>query len=549
MDIPDETPKKNQPESRKKGKEGSPTLPQDPQLEKVAKIVSQAAAGVVHSRAKLNMLSFLLTECEDAERLRSPEDDIKRTHRELNIVEKFLLDRSESPLQEITEAQQYLEMLDKPVTSIDESDPSKKTLKDVLQENSPEKLQQIQKVAEQLIKKDTIQEKIRDIVLQSSPELLEDYQNYQEVIGGLSQEQNLNIILGESATDSEKKDFRGILQEEEKENQGWSMFEAEKARILCHAFTLPNSSDKKPAVMAEAKNILGEDAVNLIQAQITHTNNTILKLYANDQEPSNTPEEVVAPEILERMGEAGPNKQQLKALADVQEFYLLRRNSEAPSPEEQTHQTARTALATLYTLNHGQWIENTNILKEYREVLQSKKKDFAPLLDERDKSKEEEPSPKETSNPIPGKPTAYQKRMEGIAQIVDTFNEGATDGKTADKDKILAQLEKASEKTIAGLYKLEEEDIQKVVKPQMLATAISAYLGKEKQKADPQNKKKKIAQHMQHHISKIQQKMFAKCYTETKEAILPQENRIFGNNAAIVEQLKQSGNMAMDQIS
>lgn len=580
MEIPDETPQKPLPEKKKKAEASSPQPELDPKVEKIAQTVASAAAGVVHSRSKLNMLSFLLSECAEAEKTRSPADTIGRIHQEKNIAEKFLLDRSESPLQEAEEAKQYLQALNRPVKLIDESDPDNRTLADFLVQKSPEKMQEIQNAVEQILKEETILEKIREIVIQSSPELLEDYQEYQEVVGGLSQEQNLGIILGENAPEKEKEEFRSILQEEEKENQGWAMLEAEKARILCHALTLPGDSARKEAVMTEAKRLLGDDTVNLIQAQVNHTSKTILKLYAADQEPSRTAEEVLCPQILERMGEEGPNKQQLKALADVQDFYLYRRDGTAPSQEEITHQIARTALASLYVIEHGQWIGNTNTLKEYREVLQSKKKDFTEFLNERTEAPEEEteaPKAHKASNPIPGKEsgeketpgdpatptdpktkdgekskkTPYEARMDGIGKIIDTFNEGLSDEKQrVSKTVTLKKIEDFCGGDLKGLYGLKEDDIQKLAKPKMLATAIAAYLGKEKEKeAKKQGIKGAIKKYAGYHMTKLHQKMFTSAYKNIKEAILPQEGKLFGNNEGIVRGIKEAGLQAMDQVS
>ena len=562
MDREDQGPSPKKDTSKKEAPtkaQGGPPIQEDPRIALVAKTVSEAAAGVVHSRAKLNMLSFLLSECEEAEKVRSPEDQIQRTNIEKNIAEKFLLDRSESPLQEMEEAKRYLEVLQRPIKVIDESDPDSRTLGDVLEQESPEKFQEIQSAIQALIREDTIQEKIRGILLQSSPELLEDYQKTHDVIGSLTQKQNLDTILGENPTKEDEQEFQEILKEEEQECQGWAMLEAEKARILCHALTLPESSNRKGALMAEAKNLLGEDTVNLVQQQIAHTTNTILRLYANDQEPSGTAEEVICPTILERMGEAGPNKQQVQALANVQEFYLFRRGDNPPSNEELIHQVARTALATLYLVEHAQWTQNTNVLKEYHEVIQSKKKDFDKFLEERGpKTEEPEETPENHAEPansenpksgIPGKKSPYQTRLENIGKLIDTFNEGTTDEKKqVKKEDSIAKLDAASKGEMRGLFSLTEEKVQEIVKHKNLGTAICAYLGKEKNKASRKEMlKKTIQSQMGYHQQRLQRHMFASTWEKTKQAVMPDKNEIFGQNSGMVQAIKETGIDAMDR--
>ncbi len=563
MEIPDESPKK--PAQNKDNAPKNPNVEIDPLTHQVADIVSNAAAGIIHSRAKLNMLSALLNVCEEAERMRSPEDKIERSHQEYNNVEKFLLDRSESPLMEAQEAQKYLEMLKKPVQSIDESDKDKRSFKDFLEKRSPEKVEEIQKAVEQLIKSDTINEKIREILLQSSPELLQDYQDYQEVVGDLTKEQNINIILGEKSSEKDKQEFRNILKEEDKECQGWAMMEAEKARILCHALTLPKNSEKKQGIMEEAERLLGQDNVRLIQAQVQHTSDTILRLYASEQAPTNSAEELICPEILERMGEAGPNKQQLKALGDVQEFYLFRREGNTPSQQEIIHQTARTTLSALYVLEHGEWIGHTNTIKEYKEVLQSKKKDFEKFTEENNPSAPETPeNPSEESsipNPTgtnPEKPEKNQKepkkdafklRMEEIGEIIDAFNEGITNpADHLDKEKILSRIEKSA-KNIKGLYSMKEDDLQKIGAPKIVASAIGSHLQKENGKDKKSRLSGLIIGQLKMHGSKAQQRMFSFIYKYIKEEMVHEEGKNFGLNEGMQRSLKELGVASIDQIS
>lgn len=571
MDIPDETPKKD-PAPKKDAAPKSPDMEMDPLTLRVADIVSNAAAGIVHSRAKLSMLTALLNVCADAERQRSPEDQPGRTDQEHNRVEKFLLDRSESPLMEASEAQKYLDILNRSVRAIDESDKDNRTFKEFLEKRSPEKVDEIQKAVEQLIKADTINDKIRDILLQSSPELLQDWQDYQEVVGDLTKEQNINIILGEKAPKEDREEFRQILKDEDKECQGWAMMEAEKARILCNALTLPQDSEKKQSIMEEASRLLGEDNVRLIQAQVKHTSDTILRLYASDQTPSNTPEELICPEILERMGEGGPNKQQLKALSEVQEFYLFRREGTTPSQEEITHQTARTALASLYVLEHAEWIGHTNTIKEYREVLQSKKQDFEKFAEENSpEPTAEEPAAEPTSSIPRGseaseapespetasaagkekdpKKDPFKLRMDWIGKLIDTFNEGVTNqADRANKEKILSNIEKQA-KDIKGLYAMKDTDFQKAGATKILASVISAYLGKEKEKDSKSGLKSAMAQSMRQHATKLQQRLAGNLYAHVKEEMFHTEGKNFGNNEGMQRSMKELGITQMDQVS
>lgn len=556
MKIPEETPKKPNNQDPKKAKnEKAPAQELSPELESAARIVASSAAGLVHSRAKLNMLSFLLHECKEGEISRSPEDSVERSHTEKNRAEKFLLDRSESPLQEAVEAKRYFEMLDNPIQSIDESDPRTKNLGEYLKEAAPEKFEELQRATEQLLKEDTINERIQEILLQSSPELLQDYQEYQEVIGGIAMEQNLNIILGEDADKKTQAEFRDILKEEESECKSWSMLEAEKARILCNALTLPKDSDRKTQLLEEAKRLLGEDTVKLVQAQVNHTNNSILNLYASEETPSNTPEELFCPEILERMGEGGPNKQQIKTLAEIQEFYLFRRGENPPSGEELSHQITRATLGALYVLEHGTWIGHTNTLKEYQEVKQSKKKEFEKFVENnRDRDPEKNLEPEESEKPeknnIPGrnkKPSRYfDTQISKIEKIIDTYNEGVTsDEFQADKDKIIKGIRKLSGESKEGLLNLNTLDIEKTGAPKLLATQISTLFQKEAKKSV----KGIFSRHMQSHMTKFQQKIFSKTYESLSEEILQKQGKTFGGNEGLHRAMKEMGLHNIDQIA
>jgi hypothetical protein len=549
-----------EPKPRKDHKGEAPSLPPlDPKTLRVAEHMADAATGTIHARAKLNMLSFLLTQCREAELERRPEDGTKPEPRERNLVELFLLDRSESPLQESEEAQGFLRVLNAPVQSIDESDTRNLTLREIVESESPEKMEEIRGVVENLIQEDTIQERIREILLQSSPELLADYQEYHKAVDEMTREQNLNILLGDDAPDKEKAEFRQLLQAETKENMGWAMLEAEKARLACQALTLPADSPQKEKAVTEAKKALGEEAFFLLESQVQHTNKTIEALHLKGAMPSGEPEELIAPEILARMGEEGPNAQQLKALEEIQEFYLFRRGDKAPSTEELTQQTSRVALASLYVLEHGEWARNVSTLRQYREILQTRDRDLTPL-DPGEPAKEPE-APKgaeapgepsgtsgAASSPVPESPKAtlkaYQEKLRRVEGVIDTYNEGISDDTyRVDKEKLMGNIRRMAGDCDRGLKLLKEEDIRKAGAPPLLAKSIADLLDLDKNKLGGQksNSRRVISDQIRH----LRNKFVGKVYEDVREDLVHEKGTGVVNEG-LEAAMKKVGGQAMD---
>jgi len=411
MDIdPDDlTPKPNErhPKGEKSpkrekgtGNSPSPERELDPKRQRALDIVTGAATGIIQNRSKLDMLSFLIQECEISELDRSPEDSSQRRNIEPNTVERFLLSKNESPLIETEEAQAYLSNLETPVTSIDETDPSNKTLFDYLSE---EQKLEVQRLKEALLPEKNVATRIQDIFRQNSPDLLEAFEETQEVTAPLSKEQNIFLILGKDQNEEDRKELEESLNELDDQNRISGFLAAERARLLCQSMTLtPEEGGTK--AKDYAKELLGEETYSLIEKQTEFLNNSINEAYANDTHPPDTAEALICPEILARMGEDGPSEDQLATLAKVRDFYLFRRDQGTPTPQEEKYQTSRLALASLYTIEYGKWAENANILKEYRQILKSKDKNIDPLLKhdkepqgptaEEDKGQQPPPPPK-----------------------------------------------------------------------------------------------------------------------------------------------------------